>query len=100
MTSKQVKIQLKSKLAELARLQDEIKSLQEQADELKEELKESLEIGEYEFRLDGQKYFVSLDTGYNVTLDKIRLQADFGKDVIAKYTKSTSYTKLTIKHSA
>lgn len=98
--TKQVKIHLKGKLAELARLQDEIKALQEEAEELKEQIKQELPLGDYEFRLEGQKYLVKFETGTNISLDKARLITDFGATIIDKYTKTTAFTKLTIKHSA
>ncbi len=87
------------KLAKLAQLQDEIKALQEEAEELKEEIKDELPLGDYDYRFEGQKYLIHFETGSNCSLDKVRLIADFGAKIIDKYTKTSTFTKLTIKHS-
>ena len=94
------KSQLANKISEYAHLQDKIKALKDEAEELKEQIKDNLEIGEYGVSNHDEHFIVNFTTSSNQSLDKAKLTEDMGIEFVLKYTKTTAFTKLTIKQVA
>ncbi len=94
------KSQLAEKISEYAHIQESIKSLQAEATDLKEEIKDSLEIGEYDVSNHEEHFIVTFTTSSNQSLDKAKLTEDMGIEFVLKYTKTTAFSKLTIKQVA
>lgn len=83
--------------ARIAELNAQIKVLADEAEELKDELKEELEAGSYRVICGKEAFMVSLDFCVSNTIDKSKLIQEFGAEWLEKYMKSTPYQKLTIR---
>lgn len=97
---KLTKTQIADKIAQYSALQDSIKSLQAEANDLKDELKETLDLGEYEVNSGKELYLVTFVASSNQSIDKARLTSEMGVEFVLKFTKTTAFSKLTVKQIA
>lgn len=84
------------KVARLHELNKQIKALQDEANEIKDELKDTLSIGGFDVSVGSDKYSVAVIESANYSLDKERLIEDFGANTINKYTRVTPFIKIRI----